>query len=140
MTLLPIENALTPGEWAALRAEQRWPGAYSTFVTVQDGRLYVGNVPNSLPTDATEPVDVVAMYVAYRADQIPALMALANAALPSDSPYKLTWEMVDALRAHEERHFANVIASLLPPRVSTVPNEVTDELTRALRGEPGEAQ
>lgn len=45
-------------------------------------------------------------------------MAVANAALPDDSPYKITWADFDALngRNPEAQIIADKIRALLPPR------------------------
>lgn len=117
-----IAPALTPEEWAE----------------AEDGELvirtpYSARIPSggylNLNTAAADGYEVITT-----AD-LPALMALANAALPDDHPGKLTWEQVERLRElakdveaewpyeHEGprdagflRALAAALGSLLPPR------------------------
>lgn len=80
-----IEPALTAEEWKTLGA----------FVGGTDG-VYRMRVPGRILDESNQ-------FVGWHANtpgQLVSLMAMANAAQPADSPYKLTWPMVDAL---EER-------------------------------------
>ena len=78
-----IEAALTAEEWAATDPDDRRRVGDDGQPLLQDGVLYV-----CYETFARQSVP---------ADQLPALIALANDALPSDSEYKITRADVEAL-------------------------------------------
>lgn len=121
-----MHSVLSTEEWSA-RSAQR---SFSESVSIN--------------RDGTLAIDIGD----WRAENLPALIALANAALPDDAPHKITWQMVDRLRIAEghrktcprymmlsdyegdssvppcdclavenANHVADILASLLPPRV-----------------------
>lgn len=129
----PIKPALSESEWAARRFDRE------NEAIVQheyDGTPWVATC-YAQSADLDEDILKVSDAV-FGPAAIPALISLANAALPDGSPYKLTWEMVDDLRSEAERgefaertsdnarfssidprtarRMADTIAALLPPR------------------------
>jgi hypothetical protein len=109
-----IEPALTPENWRRL---EKFP------FFVRDGRLF-------------EWIDVGAVAV----DQLEGVIALANAALPNDSPYKITRADVEHLQqfASEERsaileRLADKLKTLLPPKEGDAKFATVDELTAGKR-------
>lgn len=119
MTDTPIEPALSREEWAK---RGRWPfstEAGQLEVTLSD---WVYDEPGG---DEYE----VALSHTCTPQDLPALIALANAALPDDDPRKITREMVGDLDscaswaegegqrdlADRVRRFAAALESYLPP-------------------------
>lgn len=114
-----IAPALTPQEWKD-RQDYRADGYPPAAVYLIDGNLYV-SFDGGVGEEVVDP------------DEVPKFIAFANAALPDDSPYKITHADVALLReiqvdvnsvytlelSDEEairlRQLAAKLAALLPP-------------------------
>jgi hypothetical protein len=115
-----IAPALTPEQWA--NAFREVPGTIGPGYAVSDNddwrytiRAYdVGEVSIEVPDGQGADIGP---------GHIPALIALANAALPVGNPYKITREDVETIRAATGSHdwyvalerIAGQLAALLPP-------------------------
>lgn len=98
-----IAPALTAEEWASKSKAD----AGGVRFTLELG--FVGVVPQ-ITFDGVGPM--------LRYSDMPALMALANAALPDDDPRKITRADVETLRRHDDAildRIADQLAALLPP-------------------------
>ena len=113
----PLENALTPEEWAETR-----------FVPIEHPDVVVHDDGDGLeiviyPDAYTQTVrgEVEDKYKMRFPSDMVGIMAVANASLPDDSPYKITRADVEEIRAAPNRILWNLMAiadkleALLPP-------------------------
>jgi hypothetical protein len=117
-----MRPALTAEEWSDKSASYHEEDGPEF---IQDKQILIGPSGESIFVKRSfngAPVDMVSL----RDDQLVALIALANHALPDDHPLKITREMIDGLIGEAEaaptvqQHaflisVASVLAALLPP-------------------------
>lgn len=127
-----IPPALDSEEWASHETLRGFDGS---VVRIGMGAVVVGDVPRRAGVLFAKLNNGIAEYPlpVIEGAALPALIALANAALPDDDPRKITWRRVGILRAAIQRILGEVQGDDLDSKLSRAGLYELDALADALQ-------